>query len=112
MEQRDGVTAVTATRYPLPAGREEKGEGAARLRAAGAVGVRRHAVTAVIRCAPELALSFLPRCPGAALSGVAAASVVRRGALVGFTKRSPARALKRRERNNCARFLVVFSFCF
>ena len=25
--QRDGVTAVTATRYPLPAGREERGRG-------------------------------------------------------------------------------------
>ena len=49
MDQRDGVTAVTATRYPLARRKRRKGEGAARLRAAGAAGVRRHAVTAVIR---------------------------------------------------------------
>jgi hypothetical protein len=49
MHQRDGVTAVTATRYPLPAGREERGRGRHGHARRGAAGGRRHAVTAVIR---------------------------------------------------------------
>jgi hypothetical protein len=48
MDQRDGVTAVTVTRYPLaPRKRKRRGVGRGRARR-GAVGVRRHAVTAVI----------------------------------------------------------------
>jgi hypothetical protein len=56
MDQRDGVTAVTATRYPFGSREERRGRRTVRGRARrGAVGVRRHAVTAVIRCAPQLA---------------------------------------------------------
>ena len=48
MDQRDGVTAVTATRYPSVLEKKKRRRGPARgPRAAGAVGVRRHAVTAV-----------------------------------------------------------------
>jgi hypothetical protein len=64
-DQRDGVTAVTATRYP-PARRKRRKERGRHGRARrGAVGVRRHAVTAVIRCAVwRNWLWFLPVCLG------------------------------------------------
>ncbi len=66
MDQRDGVTAVTATRYPLGSQEEKGGGGAGTGRARrGAVGVRRHAVTAVIRCAPQLSPLFPPGVPRA-----------------------------------------------
>jgi hypothetical protein len=51
MRQRDGVTAVTATRYP-PWPQEKRGRvGAARPRAAGAGGPRPSRRHAVIRAA-------------------------------------------------------------
>ena len=67
MDQRDGVTAVTATRYPFGSREERRRVDRRGCARRGAVGVRRHAVTAVIRRAPELASSFLPRRPGSSL---------------------------------------------
>jgi hypothetical protein len=121
MDQRDGVTAVTATRYPPARRKRRKGEGRQGPRAAGGGGRApsrrhgRHSLPSGTRSVVLAAVSWrgaVWRCCGFGRVVCRRALIGFGRALAGFSKRSPARALKRREPDNCPRFLVVFSFCF
>ena len=124
MDQRDGVTAVTATRYPFGSREERRREDRQGPRAAGGGGrapSRRHG-----RHSPRSGTRFVVLAPASRL--VAVLTLLRprlsclpqdahglglgQGALGLRQALAGARVEQRRERNNCVRFLVVFSFCF